>query len=302
MQLWKLPQQLVQRGGDVALHPLHEDPPEQHRNTLKAILDRLELLAQQLGNAREDVHVLDDDHREPEIRGIHQLRTLGNPRHLELALVGLLLLRPFDARGDGVAHLDGAPEGLGDAVDGEVVVGGSDPPGGEDEVVGCAHLPDLFGDGIDVVGNGDDPLDVHAERAQLATEIGRVGVCNLPREDLVSDDENASRSAWLQVIRSDSQESSWEKSHPSSWKRRSWTLQFARAEMQPLAANTPTASSSLPRKRVSSSASGIAPLGSQSSINRATTMPMGIPRPTTPYRNRYCPRPSVRIFAQSSLL
>ena len=45
---------------------------------------------------------------------------------------------------------------------------------------------------------------------------------------------------------------------------------------------------------VSSSASGIAPLGAQSSISRATTMPMGIPRPITPFRNRYRPRPRVR--------
>ncbi len=61
----------------------------------------------------------------------------------------------------------------------------------EHEVVAGAHRLDLRGDGSDVVGNGDDALDVHSERAQPLAQEGRVCVDDLAGEDFVADHENA---------------------------------------------------------------------------------------------------------------
>ena len=77
------------------------------------------------------------------------------------------------------------------ALDGDVVVGRPDAARGEDHVVVAAERGDLAGDQLDLVGDDRDAAHVDAERAQLAAEVGGVGVGDLAGEDLVADEDDS---------------------------------------------------------------------------------------------------------------
>ncbi len=89
--------------------------------------------------------------------------------------------------------MEGHAEGLGDAVGGDVVVGGADAAGGEDIVVA----------GAQVIDGGDDLLGDVAHHASFAEvdpvrphELGdgvEVHVLGAARENLVADDQRRRR-------------------------------------------------------------------------------------------------------------
>ena len=79
-----------------------------------------------------------------------------------------------------------------DALDRDVVVGGPDPTRREHDVVGAAEGHDFLGDQRDFVGNDGDASYVDAERAELPAQVRGVGVGDLPGEDLVADENDAS--------------------------------------------------------------------------------------------------------------
>ena len=178
---------------DLALHARHVHALEHERDAAEAIARRLELLAQELRDAREDVDVLHDDERKPEIARVDQRRSGGHLGHLELARVGRLARGALDPARDRLAVLERAAERRRDPVDREVVVSRADPARREHEVVGLVHRAHVLGDHVDLIGNRDDALDVDAERAELAAQVRGVGVDDLPGEDLVSDHEDAGR-------------------------------------------------------------------------------------------------------------
>ena len=93
-------------------------------------------------------------------------------------------------------HQGGMPhhadaQGPGHALDGHVVVRGPHAARGEDDVEGPAEGGHLARDLVDVVGNHRDAAHVDAESAQLAAEIGGVGVDDLAGEDLVADEDDS---------------------------------------------------------------------------------------------------------------
>src|SRR5439155_24122071 len=87
----------------------------------------------------------------------------------------------------------GDAHGAGDPVNGDVVVRGPDPAGGEHVVIGAALGGDLVRDWLDLVRNDDEPPHVDAQPTELPTEIDGVRVGDLAREDLVADEQDAGR-------------------------------------------------------------------------------------------------------------
>ena len=193
MELRKLAQQIVQLFCDLGLEARHVDALEHEGDALEARTDGVELLLKELGDPGQYVDVVDQHEREGEIAAVDQHGALGKPGHLELALVGRRTDGTLDALGERIEVLDGATEGGGHPFQGEIVVGGTDPAGGEDQVVGVGHGAHVQCDGLDLVGDGDDALHVDAQGAQLPTQIGRVGVDHLPGEDLVADHQDSRR-------------------------------------------------------------------------------------------------------------
>ena len=90
-------------------------------------------------------------------------------------------------------RLPGHPEGGGDALAGDVVVGRADAAGGEHQVEAGAALVHGLDDGAGDVGDDADLADRQAEGAQALGEETDVGVLGAAREDLVADDQDAAR-------------------------------------------------------------------------------------------------------------
>jgi len=80
--------------------------------------------------------------------------------------------------GDLVQH-ERQVEGAGYTLVGDVVVGGADAAGGDDEVVVGGHAAGSFDDFALIVGNDFDALEVDAEGEAVLCEVGGVGVYRL---------------------------------------------------------------------------------------------------------------------------
>jgi hypothetical protein len=72
-------------------------------------------------------------------------------------------------------------------------VGGSHPTGREHPVVTPPELADLVRDLLDLVRDDGDLAHVDAQGAELAAEVGGVGVGHLAGEKLVPDEDDAGR-------------------------------------------------------------------------------------------------------------
>src|SRR5438046_1497562 len=157
----------------------------------EAVAQGLELLLQDLRDAGQDVDVLALDGRKAEPAVDDQLRALRHLRHLEPRFVHLVPEVLAELVGDGGVSDDFSVEPARDALHGDIVVRGADAARGEDEVVVAVELGDRGRDLVELVRDGEDAADGDAERAQLAGEKRGVGVDDLPREDLVADDDDA---------------------------------------------------------------------------------------------------------------
>src|SRR6185503_14435707 len=179
-------------GEDPLAHP-EKDDPHQVRALAEALLDCVELAAEDLGNAREHVDVAHHDHRDDQVVRCQELGPLRHLRHLEPRVVDPRLVHLFESRHQPRLAHDAPAERLGDARDGHVVVRGPDAAGREHPVVGPRELGDLPRDQVDLVGNDRDLPDVDPELPELATEVEGVLVGNLPRQDLVADEDDPGR-------------------------------------------------------------------------------------------------------------
>src|SRR5581483_1909412 len=89
--------------------------------------------------------------------------------------------------------VDGDTESLGNAVGGDVVVGRTDAPGGEDVGVTAAQRIHGLDDGRFIVGDDADFLQVDADAGQVAGQIADVLVFGASGENFVADDDHGGR-------------------------------------------------------------------------------------------------------------
>ena len=118
------------------------------------------------------------------------LGDLGHPQRGLGDLAPVVALEQLDQVG--MAHHRRAHR-AGHALDRHVVVRRPHAARGEDHVEAPAEGRDLLGDEVHLVGNHGDAAHVHAERAQLAAQVGGVGVLDLARQDLVADEDDPGR-------------------------------------------------------------------------------------------------------------
>src|SRR5262245_37940943 len=181
----------VQVLGDRALALRRVDDAQEVRRRVEALTDGVELLLEDLGDAREDVDVLALDGREAEATVDDQLGPLGDLGQLQTRLVDLVLVDLADTPLDrGVAD-DFSVETPGHALHRDVVVRRADAARREHEVVGAVEFRDRGRDVIELVGDGEDAPNGDPESPQLARQERRVGIDDLAGENLVPDDEDS---------------------------------------------------------------------------------------------------------------
>ena len=169
--------------GERPLPDRHEDAREVERCLAKALLQGLELLPEDLGDAGQDVDVPDGDGGKHQRTVGHELGALRNLGEAESRLVHRPLVVAFEQSDETRVADDARAHRPRHAFHGDVVVGRPDAAGGEDHVQSLAELAHLGGDEVDLVGNDGDLADLHPERAQLPAEEGGVGVGDLARRE-----------------------------------------------------------------------------------------------------------------------
>ena len=142
------------------------------------------------GHAGHDDHVADPEAGRLRDRVLDEVRALRDAGHAQPRLVQVL--RPVALAQDGDrprVEADRDPEGLGDAVRRDVVVGRADAAGGEQIGVALAQGVDRGDDlGLDVRHDPDLP-QVDPDTGQVLGDVADVLVLGAPGQDLVADDE-----------------------------------------------------------------------------------------------------------------
>jgi hypothetical protein len=186
-------QQLVQVIGQGALPHAHVDAAEVEGRVAEALLEGVELLPEDLGHAGQDVDVPHHHRGEDQLAVGGELGTLRDLRHLEARLVEPALVVALQHLDQPRLPDDRHVERARDALDGDVVVGGAHPAGGEHHVVGGTERAHLRRDQVHLVGDDRDAPHLDAQDPQLAAEVGGVGVGDLARQDLVPDQQDTGR-------------------------------------------------------------------------------------------------------------
>src|SRR5258707_695649 len=163
-------QQLVQVVGQGALPHAHVDAAEMEWRVAEALLERVELLPEDLGHLGQDVDVPHHHRGEDELAVRGELGALRHLRHLEPRLVEPALVVALQHLDQPRLPDDRHVERARDALDRHVVVGRAHPAGGEHPVVGGAERPDLRRDQVHLDRKSTLP---NVER--LAGEITALG-------------------------------------------------------------------------------------------------------------------------------
>lgn len=151
---------------------------------------KLNFAREDFGHSGEHVDVSNPGDRVEHGALAEERRALGDVRHMEdrggdprpkMSVDGGLEL--------GAAH-QGHAEAEGDALHGDVVVGGADASGAEDVVIGLGHGLYLAGDLAELIADDRHPHELDPEGAQLADQEAGVLFFDLPGEDLVTDDDD----------------------------------------------------------------------------------------------------------------
>jgi hypothetical protein len=85
---------------------------------------------------------------------------------------------------------DADAESLGHRVGGDVVMGGADAAGGEDEIMAAAQRVQPLDDLVFVVGNDPDFLEIDAQSHQEAGNGVGIGILGAAGEDFVADHQH----------------------------------------------------------------------------------------------------------------
>ena len=85
------------------------------------------------------------------------------------------------------------PEGGGDGIGGDVVVGRANAPGGDHIVIAVPQGVQGRNDLLHDVGDGPRLAEVHPMHAQILGDVAQIGVLGAPRQDLIADDQDSRR-------------------------------------------------------------------------------------------------------------
>ena len=157
----------------------------------ESLAEGLELLAEDLGHARQDVDVPDQDRREAHRLAADELGALGDLGHAWCASVSRP--RKYRWRMSTSIGWRATCTAIARATPSMVTSScvGPTPPEVKTTSKAPAERGDLVGDQRDLVRDDGDAPHVDAERAELAAEVGRVRVPDLAREDLVADEDDS---------------------------------------------------------------------------------------------------------------
>ncbi len=167
-----------------------DGPRDDHRTGAQAGPDIFQHAAHDLGHAGQDKDIADGKARRTLNRVLDQIATNGHPGHATAG--GIELNAPAGAHhGDNVRMLDQLdPEGGGDGIGGNVIMGGAYTAGGDHIVVagaqgieGCDNVFHDIGDGARL--SKVDPVD-----AQIAGNVAQVGILGAARQNLIADDQH----------------------------------------------------------------------------------------------------------------
>ena len=96
-----------------------------------------------------------------------------------------------DAHGDVFAHRERHAERLGDALGGDVVMGGADATGGQDVVEGRSRLIDGVDDDLLDIRNHACFAHAHTAFTEYRGDVVQISVLGATGQDLVADDQHA---------------------------------------------------------------------------------------------------------------
>ena len=180
-ELRKFNQQIIEHRGDDAFAMFDVNILEEIRRVAKSLFDGVKAFLENLRDAGENVNVTNgDDGRERSV-GAEQCRTVGDVGHAQPRFVQIgaeaLTHALFDIR----MTDDFDAEAMGDAFDGDVIMGRADAAGSKNEIEALGKLGDLSADQIDFILDRRDLLHFDAKLAQLGAEKMRIDILGLAR-------------------------------------------------------------------------------------------------------------------------